>query len=65
VEQFAYGYEDKSKAGFLTRNTGLEIWNVIEHDAAVMETDPEAIARRTQMLGVALNKSYLRDIDQG
>jgi hypothetical protein len=64
VEQFAFGYEDKTKGGYLTRNTGLDIWKVIDRDAIVMESDLESIARRTLMLGVALNKSYLRDINR-
>ena len=65
MEQFAFGYEDRTKASYLTRNTGLDIWNVIERDAIVMESDPEATARRAHMLGVALNKSYLRENNQG
>jgi hypothetical protein len=65
VEQFAFGYEDKSKASHLTRDIGLEIWKVIERDALVMESDPESVAHCSRMLGVALNKTYLQEINEG
>ena len=65
MEQFAFGFEDKSILGHLTRNTGLNIWTVIERDAIDMESDPESIARRTHMMGLALNKSYFQESNIG